>query len=218
VSVIGWCMGAALTAMYAALNSGGPVANPVLLTMPFDTEGSLYRRWVTANTYDVNAITQAWLAVPGWGIDVANKLMKPVGNFVTTYRRLAESVERGDVDPEAYQSMAKWVADNPPSGLGLPGVDHLALPGEPAGRRDAVPARAQCRPVRDRRCGPGRHRRLRPHRPQGGHAPLPRPGGQRRRDPLRPRRRAHRPDGRIQGPQADLARHHGVARRTLRLS
>ncbi|MGW1006047.1 alpha/beta fold hydrolase [Streptomyces sp. NPDC002520] len=113
VSLAGWCMGAAFTAMYAALHPGGPVANTVLLTMPFDTEGSVYRRWVTADTYDVDALADLRV-VPGHAIDWANKMLKPVGNYVTTYRRLWDQVEQGTVDREAFQSMARWVADNPP--------------------------------------------------------------------------------------------------------
>jgi polyhydroxyalkanoate synthase len=39
--------------------------------------------------------------------------MKPVTNYVTTRRKLVESVRAGTVNRVAYQSMAKWVGDNP---------------------------------------------------------------------------------------------------------
>jgi polyhydroxyalkanoate synthase len=51
---------------------------------------------------------------PGEAIDFANKLLKPVPNFWTTYARLAAGVLDGDARRDAYQPMAKWVADNPP--------------------------------------------------------------------------------------------------------
>ena len=50
----------------------------------------------------------------GGPIDWANKLMKPVTNYWTTYRRLWEQVLDGEARRDAYQAMAKWVADNPP--------------------------------------------------------------------------------------------------------
>ena len=46
-------------------------------------------------------------------VDQANKLLKPVTNFWTTYRRLWQQVQDGAAKQEAYQPMAKWVADNP---------------------------------------------------------------------------------------------------------
>ena len=40
--------------------------------------------------------------------------MKPVTNYVTTYRRLFQGILSGQDPREGYQPMAKWVADNPP--------------------------------------------------------------------------------------------------------
>ena len=63
--------------------------------------------------FDVDGVSELWGSVPGSAIDFANKMMKPVTNFWTTYRRLWEGVQEGSARREAYQSMAKWVADNP---------------------------------------------------------------------------------------------------------
>ncbi len=40
--------------------------------------------------------------------------MKPVTNYVTTRRKLFESVQAGTANRTAYQTMAKWVENNPP--------------------------------------------------------------------------------------------------------
>ena len=40
--------------------------------------------------------------------------MKPVTNYVTTYRRLFQSILDGSDPRVSFQAMAKWVADNPP--------------------------------------------------------------------------------------------------------
>jgi polyhydroxyalkanoate synthase len=114
VTLLGWCIGGTLCAMHAALEgSRSPARNLILLTTPIDTSESLYRRWVGPDAFDVDHVTDDWDVVPGVTIDVANKLMKPVGNLWTSYRRLAESVYDGTADRAGYQSMAKWIADNP---------------------------------------------------------------------------------------------------------
>ena len=59
-------------------------------------------------------VAELWGSVPGGAIDFANKMIKPVTNFWTTYRRLWDGVQEGTTRREAYQTMAKWVADNPP--------------------------------------------------------------------------------------------------------
>lgn len=113
VSVVGWCIGAALSAMYTALHPDGAVRNLVLLTMPLDTRGSLYSTWVARPSFDVERVAAAHEGVPGGLVDWANKLMKPVTNYLTTRRRLFQQVRAGTANKVAYQSMAKWVGDNP---------------------------------------------------------------------------------------------------------
>ena len=113
VSLVGWCIGAALSAIYTARNPDGAVKNLVLLTMPLDTTGSVYRQWVGRTSFDVDRVAGAHTGVPGGMVDTANKLLKPVTNYVTTRRRLFEQVRAGTVNKVGYQAMAKWVADNP---------------------------------------------------------------------------------------------------------
>lgn len=114
VSLVGWCIGAALSAMYTALAPKGVVRNLVLLTMPVDTTGSLYSTWLARDSFDVDRVAASVPALPGGYVDWANRLMKPVANYVTTYRKLWESVDAGTVNREAWQAMNKWVGDNPP--------------------------------------------------------------------------------------------------------
>ncbi|MDQ3850068.1 MAG: alpha/beta fold hydrolase [Actinomycetota bacterium] len=114
LSLLGWCIGGTLCAMYAALHPEGPVRNLILLTTPVDTTGSLYERWVGRESFDVDFVAEVHPAIPGSTIDWANKMMKPVTNYWTTYRQLWEDVLDGKDRRESFQSMAKWVADNPP--------------------------------------------------------------------------------------------------------
>jgi len=114
LTLLGWCMGGTLCAMYCALHPVGAVRNAVLLTTPIDPSNSLYATWVGHDQFDVDLIADRYRAIPGSGIDLANKLMKPVTNYVTTYRRLFQSILDGSDPRVSFQAMAKWVADNPP--------------------------------------------------------------------------------------------------------
>ncbi len=115
LSLMGWCIGATLCAMYCGLEGERPpVRNLALLTMPIDGRGSNYAKWVGDDDFDVEKTSRLWGSVPGRSIDFANKMMKPVTNFWTTYRRLWDGVQDGTARRDAYQTMAKWVADNPP--------------------------------------------------------------------------------------------------------
>lgn len=117
-TLLGWCMGATMSAMYCALDRAGkrrpPVRNLALLTMPIVGTRTVYAQMLNEEEFDPDFVAERLRVVPGAGVDFANKMLKPVTNFWTTYRRLWESVSDGTVRREPYQTMAKWVADNPP--------------------------------------------------------------------------------------------------------
>ena len=116
LTLLGWCIGATLCAMYCGLDRGGeqtPVRNLALLTMPVDGRDSTYAKWIGDPEFDVDGVAEQWRVVPGGAVDFANKMLKPVTNFFTNYRRLWEGVQAGDARRDAYQPMARWVADNP---------------------------------------------------------------------------------------------------------
>jgi polyhydroxyalkanoate synthase len=114
LSLLGWCIGGTFCAIHGALDPEGPVRNMVLLTTTVDTSHSNYTPWVGRESFDVEAVTDAFPSVPGAGIDLMNKAMKPVTNFWSTYRQLFQGVLEGSASREAYQPMAKWVGNNPP--------------------------------------------------------------------------------------------------------
>ena len=114
VSLLGWCIGGTLCLLYGGTHLDSHVRNMVLLTTPVDTRGALYTTWVGRESFDVDYVAEGYKAIPGPAIDWANKLMKPVTNYWTTYRQLWEAVLEGHPRREAYQAMANWIADNPP--------------------------------------------------------------------------------------------------------
>jgi len=115
VTLLGWCIGGTLCALHAGLEGAdSPARNLILLTTPIDPQDSLYWTWVGRDLFDVDYVTDNVGVVPGIGIDLANKLMKPVPNLWGTYRRLAQNVYDGRADRVAFQTMQKWISDNPP--------------------------------------------------------------------------------------------------------
>ena len=119
VTVLGWCIGGTLCLLYAGWQRDNAVRNMALLTTPVDTSGSLYGTWVAPDSFDVDYIAEGFKAIPGQGIDWVNKMMKPVTNYWTTYRRLWEGVLAGEPRRDAYQPMARWVGNNPPFPSGV---------------------------------------------------------------------------------------------------
>jgi len=116
LTLLGWCMGGTMCAMYCGLDCPGeqtPVRNLVLLTTPIDERETVYASMTDPDAFDAERVAGYWGVVPGWCVDTANKLLKPLSNYWTTYRKLGEQVGDGTVRREAYQSMAKWVGDNP---------------------------------------------------------------------------------------------------------
>jgi polyhydroxyalkanoate synthase subunit PhaC len=114
LTLLGWCIGGTLSLMYAGTHDPTAVRNMVLLTTPVDTRVGVYTTWVGRESFDVDYVADGYRAVPGPVIDWANKLMKPVTNYWTTYRQLWEAVLEGQDRRAAYQPMARWIADNPP--------------------------------------------------------------------------------------------------------
>lgn len=113
ITLVGWCIGAALTGMYLATTPDAPVRNWVPLTMPFDASNTSYETLLGNDEMDTDWLAQHAEYLPGAYVDTVNKLLKPVPNYIGTPLRLFRQVQDGTADRTAYQPMAKWVADNP---------------------------------------------------------------------------------------------------------
>ena len=217
VSLLGWCIGGTLSRdLRRAASRRRRCATSRCSRRPSTRRGSLYEKWVGRESFDVDFVADRYDAVPGRAVDFANKLMKPVTNYWTVYRRLWEDVLEGKDRREAYQTMARWVADNPP----FPSRAYREWITWMYKENRLVRGRMR---LRGQRVDLGRieqnllvvtagadHIAPRPR-----DAPAARRGLQRGRHPLRPARGPHRPHGRLARPRGDLARHRGVARGAL---
>lgn len=115
-SMLGWCIGAILTTIYAAMKPDDGLKNLLLLTAPLDfsERGKItFAQWTDERYFDVEKILDAFGNMPGEMIDSGAKALKPVDNYITNYCKLWDNLD----DPravEAWHAMNTWVTDNIP--------------------------------------------------------------------------------------------------------
>jgi len=115
-SMLGWCLGALITTLYAALRPDNGLKNLILLTAPLDfsdKNAGGFIRWTTNDSFNADKIVDAFGNVPGEMIDYGAKALKPVENFVGNYLNLWDNLDNAKV-VESWHSMNTWVRDNIP--------------------------------------------------------------------------------------------------------
>ncbi|PYT27196.1 MAG: class III poly(R)-hydroxyalkanoic acid synthase subunit PhaC [Acidobacteria bacterium] len=115
-SLLGWCIGAILTTIYAALRPDDGLSNLLLLTAPLDfsnKEAITFARWVDERYFDVDKILAAFGNMPAEMIEYGAKALKPAENYIGNYLRLWDNLDNPCV-VEAWHAMHTWVTDNIP--------------------------------------------------------------------------------------------------------
>lgn len=115
-SMLGWCIGAALATVYAAMRPDDGLRNLMLLTPPLDfadKQGGTFDRWLDERYYNVDALVNQMGTIPGEMIDWGNKMLKPVENFISNYVRLWDNLDNDQI-VESWQAMNTWVTDPVP--------------------------------------------------------------------------------------------------------
>ena len=115
-SMLGWCIGAILTTIYAALRPGDGLRNLMLLTAPLDfsnKQGLTFARWTDEKHFDVDKVLAAFGNMPGEIIDYGAKALKPVENYVVNFMKLWDNLDNPQV-VESWHAMNTWVTDNIP--------------------------------------------------------------------------------------------------------
>jgi polyhydroxyalkanoate synthase len=115
-SMLGWCIGAILTTIYAALLPDDGLRNLLLLTAPLDfsnKNGLTFARWTNEKYFDVDKVLAAYGNMPGDMIDYGAKALKPMENFVGNYVKLWDNIDNPQV-VESWHAMNTWVTDNIP--------------------------------------------------------------------------------------------------------
>ena len=112
-SMLGWCIGAILATIYAALRPDDGLKNLILLTAPLDftdkTAGG-FVRWVNDQGFDPDKIIASFGNMPGELIDYGAKALKPVENYIGSYLTLWDNLDNPRV-VEGWHAMNTWVND-----------------------------------------------------------------------------------------------------------
>ncbi|QDU56839.1 alpha/beta fold hydrolase [Aeoliella mucimassa] len=112
-SMLGWCLGALISTLYAALRPNEGLKNLILLTAPLDfsdkTQGG-FTRWSSDPAFNADMIVEKFGNVPGEMIDSGAKMLKPVENYVGSYTMLWDNLDN-DAATEAWHAMNTWVRD-----------------------------------------------------------------------------------------------------------
>lgn len=112
LSMLGYCIGGTLSALYAALHPDGPLRNLVLLAAPIDfTDADLFSVWTSA--LDVDRMVDVWGNIPPEAIDFGSKLLKPISNWVRSYQALAEQ-GHDETFRRHWMALNQWVNDGTP--------------------------------------------------------------------------------------------------------
>ena len=112
-SMLGWCLGALISTIYAALRPDDGLRNLILLTAPLDftdKESSGFIRWTSDPNFNPDAIAEAFGNIPGEMIDSGAKMLKPVENLIGTYTMLWDNIDKPH-RTEAWHAMNTWVRD-----------------------------------------------------------------------------------------------------------
>lgn len=115
-SMLGWCIGALLTTIYAALRPEEGLRNLLLLTAPLDFSNRnhvTFAKWTDGKYFDIEKILDAFGNMPGEMIDYGAKALKPVDNYITNYCKLWDNLDNARA-VEAWHAMNTWVTDNIP--------------------------------------------------------------------------------------------------------
>ena len=106
-SILGWCIGAILATLYAAVRPDDGLRNLLLLTAPLDfskKENITFARWTDERYFDVDKTLAMFGNMPAELIEYGAKALKPVENFVGNYLRLWDNLDNPAV-VESWHAM-----------------------------------------------------------------------------------------------------------------
>jgi len=115
-SMLGWCIGAILTTLYAAVCPDEGLRNLLLLTAPLDFSRKdliTFSQWTDERYFDVDKVLAMFGNMPAEMIEYGAKALKPVENYIGNHLRLFDNLDKPKV-AESWHAMNTWVTDNIP--------------------------------------------------------------------------------------------------------
>lgn len=114
VSILGYCMGGTMSAMFTALHQE-LVRNLILLAagIDFGSRDGLLQLWTDTGVFDVDRFVKVHGNCPPWFLQNAFLMLKPVQNLIEKPINLYEKVTDPDFVDD-YLTMEGWLNDNIP--------------------------------------------------------------------------------------------------------
>jgi polyhydroxyalkanoate synthase len=113
VDVIGYCMGAPLSACFVALHPEIPVRSYVNMAGPIDfAHAGLFARWLDKRFYDVDRVVDTLGAIPADWVRVGFKLLRPTMD-VSTALNLWWNLDN-DQYVRGYRALSRWANEYVP--------------------------------------------------------------------------------------------------------
>ena len=109
ISLLGYCMGGTMSAMYAALHPE-KVRNLAMMAagLCFEDTGGVLELWGSGDHFDPGAVIETFGNVPADFLAAGFAMLDPVQNYVTKYARLYDNVEDEDF-VENFARMERWL-------------------------------------------------------------------------------------------------------------
>ncbi len=114
ISMMGYCMGGTMAAMYAALYPE-MIKNLILMAAPLDfsdKDGLLYL-WADKEYFNVEKLVDAMGNIPPWFLQSAFTMTKPIQNTVDKYVKFFEKIEDKQFVDD-FLTLEYWLNDNVP--------------------------------------------------------------------------------------------------------
>lgn len=114
ITLLGYCIGGTMSAIFTALNPQLPIRNLLLLTSPIDfTDAGLFTKWLDKRYFQLDKLVDTLGNIPFEMIDFGNKLLSPIS---TTYGPYVSIVDRVEDDNFVlnWKLMQKWLNDGVP--------------------------------------------------------------------------------------------------------
>ena len=119
-TMLGWCIGAIASTIYASLRPDDGLKNLILLTAPLDfsdRNSGGFAGWIT-DSFDADKMANALGIIPGEMLDYGAKALKPVENYIGSYLALWDNLDNPKV-VESWHAMQTWLNDLIPMTSGL---------------------------------------------------------------------------------------------------
>jgi polyhydroxyalkanoate synthase len=114
ISLLGYCMGGTITAMYTALHPNTPIRNTIFVASPIDfADAGAYSVWLDSRYYNLDKMVETFGVIPPEILDFGNKMLKPLTNFVGPWVNLVDRAA-DEKFVKNWRLLNKWVADGTP--------------------------------------------------------------------------------------------------------